>query len=140
MWRRSPNLRRLSPITGTTLSLVLFIATLLSLPGCVSWQSADGTHHTLVLGIGLVSTKNAPDQSAAAYRCQTLGLAVRTGGPNNGLVLGYQSLQQTQFAPDWHGIVQVSATPGEPLIVEGHAPTPANITAATNTDTEEWVP
>ncbi len=27
--------------------------------GCCSWQSADGTRHTLIIGIGLVSTKTA---------------------------------------------------------------------------------
>jgi hypothetical protein len=140
MRRRSHHRRRLFPKTGIPWSLVLFISTVLSLSGCVSWQTADGTQHTLVLGFGLISTKNGPDQSATAYRCQTLGLAVRTGGPNNGLVIGSQNLQQTQIAPDWQGIVQVSATPGQPLIVEGHAPQPANTTAATNPHPEEWMP
>ncbi|MBM4284750.1 MAG: hypothetical protein FJ128_05820 [Deltaproteobacteria bacterium] len=86
--------------------------------GCASWTAADGTRHTLVLGFGLVSTKEAPDGKATALRAQTLGLAVRPGG----LALGYQSLQQTTIAPDWQGIVQVSATPGQPLTVEGHGP------------------
>jgi hypothetical protein len=140
MRQHSPNRRRFLPKTRTPLPLVLFISIFLLLSGCVSWQAADGTRHTLVLGLGLVSTKSGPDQSAAAYRCQTLGIAVRTGGPNSGLALGYQSLQQTQIAPDWQGIVQVSATPGQPLIVEGHAPQVTSTATAANPGTEERMP
>ncbi len=92
--------------------------------GCCSWQSADGTRHTLIVGIGLVSTKTTPDQSATALRTQTLGLAVRTGPPSGGLVLGYQNLQQTAIAPDWQGVVQVNAAPGEPLMMTGPGDAP----------------
>ena len=88
--------------------------------GCLSWHAADGTRHTLVLGIGLVSTKEAPDGSATALRANTLGLALRP--PHGGLVLGYQSLHVTSIPPEWEGIIQVDATPGRPLSVEGHAP------------------
>jgi hypothetical protein len=91
----------------------------------LSWQSGDGTRHNLILGFGLVSTKHHPDNSANVMRAQTLGLAIRTGAPQGGLVLGYQSIQQTQIAPNWQGIMQVNATPGEPLKVEGHGPAPS---------------
>ncbi len=104
-------------------SIALLLITLIACcSGCLSWTAADGTRHTLILGLGLVSTKEAPDQSATAMRCQTLGLAVCTGSPHGGLVLGYQSLHQTQISPEWQGVVQVSATPGQPLTVEGRAP------------------
>ena len=99
--------------------------------GCVSWTAADGTRHTLILGLGLVSTKEAPDRSATAMRCQTLGLAVRTGAPHGGLVLGYQSLHQTQISPEWQGVIEVNAAPGQPLTVEGHAPEGASVSPAT---------
>ena len=96
--------------------------------GCLSWHAADGTRHTLVLGVGLVSTKEAPDGSATALRAQTLGLALRP--PQGGLVLGYQSLHVTSIPPEWEGIIQVDATPGQPLTVQGHAPAGEPLPAA----------
>lgn len=117
---------------------IIFFTSVILLSGCVSWNSADGTHHTLVLGLGLISTKTSPDQSATAIRSNTLGLAVGGGGPAGGLVLGYQSLQQTSISPDWEGVVQVNAIPGQPLTLEGHASLPqAAAPATTNIQGEE---
>lgn len=119
--------------------LILFTSfTLLS--GCVSWNSADGTRHTLVLGLGLISTKTAPDQSATVIRSNTLGLAIRGEGPSRGLVLGYQSLQQTSISPDWQGVAQVNSAPGQPLTLKGHASVPQAIAPVTSSIQGEEIP
>lgn len=108
-----------TPGPGSMLSLLAALLLLIgATAGCASWTAADGTRHTLVIGFGLVSTKEAPDGGATAVRAQTLGLAVRPSG----LVLGYQNLQQTTISPEWQGVLQVSAAPGQPLMVEGHGP------------------
>lgn len=129
-------------LRGVQVLFLLILMTSLALvsSGCVSWNAADGTRHTLVLGVGLVSSKSLPDQSAAAFRCTTLGLAVQGGGPPGGLVLGYQSLQQTQIAPQWQGLVKVSAAPGQPLTVEGHGPELPAAVPATHISREEEMP
>lgn len=119
---------------------LIFFTSFTLLSGCVSWNSADGTRHTLVLGIGLISTKTAPDQSATAIRSNTLGLAVGGGGPSGGLVLGYQSLQQTSISPDWQGVVQVNAAPGQPLTLEGHASVPQTTEPVTTYIQREEIP
>ncbi|MFI5330826.1 MAG: hypothetical protein ACHQ2F_07295 [Desulfobaccales bacterium] len=120
-----PRLTRVARRLGTeTVRWLILFPSFILLSGCVSWNSADGTRHTLVLGLGLISTKTSPDQSATAIRSNTLGLAVGGGGPSGGLVLGYQSLQQTSISPDWQGVVQVNAAPGQPLTLEGHATVP----------------
>lgn len=109
---------KLTTLKWGNIILILLTITMCS-AGCLSWHSADGTRHTLILGIGLVSTKEAPDGSATALRANTLGLAVRP--PHGGVVLGYQSLHVTSIPPEWEGLIQVNAAPGQPLIVEGHA-------------------
>lgn len=93
---------------------------LLSSGGCISWHSKDGTRHTLILGLGLVSTRETEDAGAVALRAAALGMTVRP--PQGGLILGYHRLQYTAIPPGWEGIVQVDATPGQPLTVRGIAP------------------
>jgi hypothetical protein len=127
------------PGAAVLLCLIFLFSPALFL-GCISWNSADGTRHTLIVGLGLVSTKTAADQSATAFRCNTLGLAIQGGGAPGGLVLGYQSLQQTQIPPEWQGLVQVNSTPGQPLTVEGHGPPPPHAANAANPGTEERMP
>lgn len=121
--------------------VLLFIVTLFSsallCSSCLSWKSADGTRHTLIVGLGLVSTKNSPDDSATAIRSHTLGMAVRTGSTNPGLALGYESLQLTEISPKWEGIVGVSAIPGQPLIVDAYKPEPQLLPNATTTTITE---
>ena len=121
-------MERLITLQWGSLALLL-VALITCSSGCLSWHSADGTRHTLILGIGLVSTKEAPDRSATALRAHTLGLALRP--PNGGLVLGYQSLHVTAIPPEWEGVIQVNSTPGHPLTVEGHAPKPQPFSPAT---------
>lgn len=120
--------------------LILLTSLALGSSGCISWNTADGTRHTLVLGVGLVSSKNLPDQSATAFRSTTLGLAVQTGGAPAGVVLGYQSLQQTQISPEWQGLAKVSVAPGQPLTLEGHGPDLPAAVPATHMRQEEEMP
>ncbi len=103
---------------------------LLFFTGCISWNTADGTRHTLILGFGLVSGKTTPDNSAAALRSHTLGLLIQ-GAPHGGVALGYHSLQQTSIAPGWQGVLAVSAGPGQPLTVDA---LPAGYNACPPTD------
>ena len=119
MVRLTINRWRLLRILELLFPLLFLVWSTFQAIGCVSWPSSDGTRHTLVLGLGLVSTKASPDNTATAMRCQTIGLAVQTGPPHGGLVVGYQNLQQTDIAPQWQGVIQVSDTPGQPLKVEG---------------------
>ena len=119
---------------------LIFLTSFALLSGCISWSSADGTRHTLVLGLGLVSTKTAANQSATVIRSNTLGLAIRGGGPSRGLVLGYQSLQQTSISPDWQGVAQVTSAPGQPLTLEGHASIPQATAPATSSSQGEEIP
>jgi hypothetical protein len=128
--RKSSRIRKIAGFVGrpTPRAAPILLALLILVvgPGCLSWTTADGTLHTVIIGIGLVSQKEAPDHAATALRCQTLGLAVRAGPPSGGLVLGYQSLQQTAIAPEWQGVVRVSAGPGEPLTMTGLGDAPSS--------------
>lgn len=129
--RKSSRNRKIAGNAGTTSRSATILLTLLILvtgPGCLSWTTADGTSHTVVIGIGLISQKESPDHAATTLRCQTLGLAVRAGSPNGGLVLGYQNLQQTAIGPEWQGVVQVTATPGEPMTITGMGDAPSGPT------------
>lgn len=103
-----------------TVPLAGLLLVSISCTGCVSWQSREGTRHTLILGFGIVSAKSSPGHTATAVRSHTLGVSVHTGSPYTGVVVGYQSLQQTVLVPEWQGIIEVSATPGQPLRVETH--------------------
>jgi hypothetical protein len=119
MVRLTINRWRFLGIRKLWLPLLFLVWSTFQTTGCVSWQSSDGTRHTLVLGLGIVSTKASPDNTATAMRCQTIGVAVQTGQPHGGVVIGYQSLQQTDIASQWQGVIEVSSTPGQPLIVKG---------------------
>lgn len=105
--------------------------------GCASWKSDDGTQHTLVLGFGLVSTKQAPGAAATAIRSNMIGLAA---GPD-GAALGYQSRQQTQIATNWSGLVEIDSKAGAPLRVESHDSQPrgkVSVTTNPKADKEKY--
>jgi len=115
-------------------------------PGCISWNTADGTKHTIILGFGVVANKTTPDKAASAMRSHTLGLLWQPQGPSSRLVLGYHSLQQTSISPHWQGIVEVNASPGHPLTVEAYPVKPPaalqehQVNLGGETDHNSWIP
>lgn len=85
----------------------------LILPAC-TWTSTDGTHHTIVIGLAIISSKTVGVNSAIATRSNLAGLSVQTGS-HPGFTLGLQSIQLTEIGPKWHGILIVTSKPGAPL-------------------------
>ncbi len=120
---------------STTRAHLLLLVLALCCGSCASWQSADGTRHTLILGVGLVSTKSAPGHAATAVRSHILGLTVQ-GSPHAGIVVGYQSLQQTVIPSEWEGVLEIETIPGYLLKVEGHTPACPPLLPATPYDEE----
>ena len=105
----------------------------LVMPAC-TWTSTDGTHHTMVVGLAIISSKTVGPNFAIATRSNLVGLSVQTG-PRPSFTLGYQSLQKTEIAPVWHGILIVTSKPGaalevsaSPVTVEVRHPTKADTT------------
>jgi hypothetical protein len=96
-----------------SLKTTLFIIHFLMFAAC-SWNSADGTRHTVVVGFAIISSKTAGPNTATATRSNLVGLAVQTG-LRRGLILGYQSLQETEISPNWVGVMNVASSPGKPL-------------------------
>jgi len=101
-----------------SLKTMLFIIPLLMLVAC-SWNSADGTHHTVVVGFAIISSKTDGPNTASATRSNLVGLAVQTG-LRRSLILGYQSLQETEISPDWDGLISVASSPGKPLTIRSY--------------------
>lgn len=102
--KRRPEVSRLGPMLLASLFLT----------GCVSWKGADGTRHMLVVGIGVISQSEKTASNATVTDTCFFGLGARTGGPNRGIVVGYQSSHETNIPPDWSGAFQTRAVLSKP--------------------------
>ena len=93
----------------------LLVICWLAMPAC-TWTAGDGTRHTLVVGLGIISSKSVGPNIVTVTRSTSMGFNFRTGSPS-GFVFGYQNLQQTQIAPGWCGTLTVTSKPGASLVV-----------------------
>jgi len=98
-----------------SMRIPLFTMALLALSAC-SWTSRDGTHHTIAVGIAILSSKSVGAGTACVTRSNVIGIAFQTGS-RHCLTLGYQSLQEATINPNWTGVITVTSHPGEPLTV-----------------------
>ena len=73
--------------------------------GCCSWTDKSGTHHLIVVGIGIVSVNNSKPAAATVTRANVLGLAADQGE----VTAGYSSRFSTAV-PDGAEDVRIEAS------------------------------
>jgi len=94
----------------TRLSKALSVLLVLTMTAC-SWTSKDGTRKSLVVGVGIISTKDLAQGNATVTHTSLVGLALVHTPAQNGLVAGYQDLTVTQIPPAWEGHFQLTLGP-----------------------------
>ncbi len=87
----------------TIAKLFLCPAMILSVTGC--WTDKSGTHHMLVIGLGLVSVNQTNPAAATVTSMHTLGLIAN----QSGIVAGYSSSFITAV-PDGAEDVRIEAS------------------------------
>lgn len=127
-WARDNFVASLTDVARGTLVYVCWLV----MPAC-TWTSTDGTHHTMVVGLAIISSKTVGPNCAIATRSNLVGLSVQTG-PRACFTLGCQSLQRTEIAPVWHGILIVTSKPGAALEVSA-SPVTVEVRHSTKADT-----
>ncbi len=76
------------------------------------------TRHYLIIGLGLVSVKEANEQAIEATRIHTLGLSI-TDRPGLKFGLGYSSSETVMVMDGAENVVvEVSSLPGGPMVVD----------------------
>lgn len=84
--------------------------------GCCSWTDISGTHHLIVVGIGIVSVNNSKPTAATVTRANVLGVAADQGG----VTAGYSSRFTTAVPNGAEGVrIEASQRPFAPIKVEG---------------------
>ena len=83
--------------------------------GCLAWTDKSGTHHMVVVGLGVMSVNNSKPTAASVTRLQMLGLAAG----EEGVVAGYSS-RFTTAVPDGAEDVRIEASqrPFAPIKIE----------------------
>ena len=87
-----------------------------------SWVGKDGTRHSLVLGIGILSTKEQVSGAAMVTKTSVLGLAMQANPAMRGLIVGYSESLLTQIPPRWEGHLSISKSSGKPLRIQSSFP------------------
>jgi hypothetical protein len=91
---------------------------LVATPGCLHIKDADGTTHHIIVGVGVVSVKEAPNRAMTVTSANVVGLYV-TDQPGASACLGYSSNLVTTVADGAENIVaEVRRDPFAPLRVE----------------------
>lgn len=90
--------------------LIAFAALSLTATSC-SWVGKDGTRHTLVLGVGVISTKEITKDKATITQSSLLGLTLRASPTTTGIMLGYEHNLVTQIPRYWNGHFGLELTP-----------------------------
>ena len=86
-----------------------------------SWTGKDGTRHSLVLGIGVLSTKEQVQGSAIITKTSVWGFAMQGNPAMRGMIVGYTESLVAQIPPRWQGQLGLDSSPGNPLRIRGYA-------------------
>jgi hypothetical protein len=97
--------------------LLLLLLLSLAMTSC-TWTGKDGTHHSLVLGLGVISTKDTVKGDATMTQTSAVGLALLQSPVYTGFLLGYRSDVVTQIPPKWDGNFSLSMSPAHPLTIQ----------------------
>ena len=92
------------------LPLIALIVLSLAATSC-SWVGRDGTRHTIVLGVGVLSTKEIVKDKATVTQSSLLGLTLRASPTSTGLLFGYEQSLVTQIPKEWNGHLSLDLTP-----------------------------
>lgn len=69
--------------------------------GCYRWTDKQGTCHTLLIGVGVVSVNNTRPEVATVTRTRSLGVTVDSGG----LTAGYSARFMTGAMPGTNDVL-----------------------------------
>lgn len=83
-----------------------------------SWTGKDGTRHSLVIGIGVLSTKEEIQGAALITKTSLLGVALQGNPAMRGLIVGYSESLLAQIPPRWEGQISLASSPKNPLTVQ----------------------
>ena len=83
-----------------------------------SWTGRDGTRHSLVIGIGVLSTKEQVQGAALITKTSLLGVALQGNPAMRGLIVGYSESLLAQIPPRWEGRLSLNSSPKNPLAVQ----------------------
>lgn len=86
-----------------------------------SWTGKDGTRRSLVIGIGVLSTKEEIQGAALITKTSLLGVALQSNPAMRGLIVGYSESLLTQIPPRWEGQLSLTSSPRNPLTVQATA-------------------
>jgi len=89
-----------------------------------SWVGKDGTRHTLVLGVGVLSTKEIAKDKATITQSSLLGFTLRASPASTGLMFGYEQTLVTQIPEYWNGHFGLELTPHYHFRIHSSAQTP----------------
>ena len=109
--------------SASQISLLPILLLALSAASC-SWLGKDGTRHSLVLGIGIISTKEKMQGDAFITKTSLCGVTLQHNPAMTGLIVGYADSLLTQNPPRWEGQLSVTASHTQPLMVQSSASNP----------------
>lgn len=91
---------------------------LLSLTGCFPVKGKDGTTRHVVLGLGVISVKQAPNRAMVVTDSHVLGMHV-SDQPGLKMGMGWSQSTVTEVADGAEDVrAEVRKSPGAPLVVE----------------------
>jgi len=91
------------------------------LPGCITIHDKDGVTYTLIVGFGMVRTKDASDGAVVATDTRSFGLVV-SDQPAVKLGVGYASSTVVTVPVGAENVcIEVSRKPFGPFVVEAPA-------------------
>lgn len=96
------NLRTSFPLFQKLARALVGAACAVVLSGCFTWRGSDGTRHTLVVGIGVVS-QQGDDGGPQITETRTLGVTARLDAGPSGFAVGYQDRHEVLVPKDWQG-------------------------------------
>lgn len=105
-------------VPGTFLSILVSLIFLIAMPGCVvSVVGGNNTAHHVVIGFGMVSTNEAPNNAVVATDVKALGITL-SDRPGLKFGVGYTASTVVTVAPGATDVrVEVSKPFGGPLTV-----------------------
>ncbi|MEO6742500.1 MAG: hypothetical protein ABIP20_19835 [Chthoniobacteraceae bacterium] len=105
---------------ASQISLLPILLLAFAVASC-SWTGKDGTRHSLVIGIGVLSTKEQMQGAALITKTSLLGVALQGNPAMRGLIVGYSERLLAQIPPRWEGQLSLASSPRKPLTVQASA-------------------
>ena len=84
-----------------------------------SWTGKDGMRHSVLLGVGILSSKEIVKGTATVTKTTLFGVALQNSPTAAGLLIGYQDSLITQIPPNWEGQFSLATTPEQPFTLTG---------------------